>query len=72
MHSHETHVFARVSWKERKVGKLKVEKSGVGKFVFKLENTIPMVKLKIPGKSFFETRIPNFYYSYLPVAAVGT
>ena len=31
-----------------------------------------MVKLKIPGKSFFETRIPNFYYSYLPVAAVGT
>ena len=41
---------------------------------------IPTVKLKIPGKSIFEIRIPNFCYiqvivfdlSYLPVAAVGT
>ena len=41
---------------------------------------IPTVKLKIPGKSIFEIRIPNFCYiqvivfdlSYLSVAAVGT
>ena len=41
---------------------------------------IPTVKLKIPGKSIFEIRIPNFCYiqvivfdlSYPPVAAVGT
>ena len=67
MHSHETHVFARVSWKERKVGKLKVEKSGVGKFVFKLENTIPMVKLKIPGKLFLNPNpelLLNSRYSF--------
>ena len=38
------------------------------------------MKLKIPGKAFFEIRIQNFCYiqviifdlSYLPVAAVGT
>ena len=45
-----------------------------------LQNRIPTVKLKIPGKSIFEIRNQNFCYiqvivfdlSYLPVAAVGT
>ena len=46
---------------------------------YRASGRIPTVKLKIPGKSIFEIRIPNFCYiqvivfdlSYLPVAAVG-